>query len=145
VSYRPGDPIRPAKVQANGFGFGEIDLIAVAESDGDITITWANRNRDMEETTVYAWDDDGITPPAGVTTTVRVFTASGVLIGEQAGLTGESVVLDPYLYAGKTLVRVRVLAVDGDGNESIQGFDLMIRVGYGGWGLNWGFSWGGGS
>jgi len=145
VSNRPNDPIRPAKVRANGFGFGEIDLVSVAEADGDITITWANRNRDMEETTVYSWDDDGITPPVGVTTTIRIYSAGGTLIATHAGLTGESYVLDPYDYAGKTLVRVNVKAVDGDGNESIQGHDLLIRVGYGGWGLNWGFSWGGGS
>lgn len=145
VSLRPNLPNRPAKVRANGFGFGEIDLISVAESDGDITITWANRNRDMEETTVYGWDEDGITPPAGVTTTIRIYTASDVLIAEHTGLTGESYVLDPYDYAGKTLVRVNVRAVQADGDESIQGHDLMLRVGYGGWGLNWGFSWGGGS
>lgn len=145
VTNRPNNPIRPAKVQANGFGFGDIDLVSVAEADGDITITWANRNRDMEETTVYKWNDDGLTPPDGVTTTIRLYTAGGTLIATHAGLTGESYVLDPYDYAGKTLVRVNVKAVDGDGNESIQGHDLMIRVGYGGWGLNWGFSWGGGS
>jgi len=145
VSNRPTDPIRPAKVRANGTGFGEIDLIAVAEADGDITITWALRNRDMEETTVYGWDDDGLTPPAGVTTTVRIYSASDVLIATHAGITGESYVLNPYDYAGKTLIRVNVKAVDADGNESIQGHDLLIRVGYGGFGLNFGYTFGGGA
>jgi len=145
VSNRPTDPIRPAKVRANGTGFGEIDLIAVAEADGDITITWALRNRDMEETTVYGWDDDGLTPPAGVTTTVRIYSASDVLIATHAGITGESYVLSPYDYAGKTLIRVNVKAVDADGNESIQGHDLLIRVGYGGFGLNFGYTFGGGA
>lgn len=145
VSDRPNLPIRPAFVRVNGEGFGDIDLIATAEADGDITVTWANRNRDMEETRVYTWNEVGISPPAGVTTTVRLYTASGTLIAEHAGLAGESYLLDPYDYAGKTLVVVNVRAVDGDGNESLQGHDLRIRVGYGGFGLNFGYAFGGGA
>lgn len=144
ATNRPNLPTRPARVQLNGMGFGEINLIAVAEADGDITLTWANRNRDTEETRVLFWNDIGVTPPVGQTTTVRLYRSNGTLIREHAGLTGETYLLDPYDYAGKNLIRVHVTSSLA-GEESLQGYDLYARVGFGGWGLNWGYSWGGGA
>jgi len=154
ADLRPNRPIRPANVRINGFGYSDpsapIDLVAVAEADGDLTVEWANRNRDMEETRVFLWTEAGITPPTTVKTVVRLFTAAGTMFGEHFDLPGESYLLDPYEYSGKNLIRINVKAHSEDSNsaittESLQGYDLYVRVGYGGWGLNWGYSWGGGA
>lgn len=142
TNNRSNMPTRPAKVRINGFGFGDIDLVDVVEADGDLTVTWANRDRDLEETTVFKWDDDGVALPAGQTTIIRIFDQSDVLLATNSGLGGESHLLDPYDYLGSNLIRINVKSVIG-GEESLQGHNLSVKVGIGGWGLNWGYRWGG--
>lgn len=150
VTNRPHKPIRPANVQVNGFGFGEIDLVEHVTGGGDLTVTWANRNRNMEDTRVFRWGEPGVAAPAGVTTLLRLYTATGTLIREYENIEGETLTLDPYDLDGRTLIRINVKSMFEDSNsavveESLQGYDLMVRVGYGGHGLNHGFNHGGGA
>lgn len=148
LSNRPHLPTRPAAVRVNGVGYSTadapLDLVEHVEDDGEITVTWATRNRETEDSRLMKWDEASVTPPAGQTTTVRLYDPSNTLIAEYAGISGESLVLDPYDYAGRNLIRVNVTS-ELDGDESLQGHDIWVLVGLGGWGLNWGFAWGGGS
>lgn len=79
-------PYPPGRVQVNGQYFP-------ATASGDLTITWARRNR-VQQTAPQAprFTDADVTPEAGSTVTLRVYNAQtgGALIRTVTGLTGTS-------------------------------------------------------
>lgn len=79
-------PYPPGNVQINGQYFP-------ATASGDLTITWARRNR-VQQTAPQAprFTDADVTPEAGSTVTLRVYNAQtgGALIRTVTGLTGTS-------------------------------------------------------
>jgi hypothetical protein len=78
-------PYPPGNVKLNGAAYPA----AVA---GDITITWANRNRVTQTANVVKQTDGNITPETGQTTTIRVYggTSLTTLRKTFSGLTGTS-------------------------------------------------------
>jgi len=138
VSNRTFAPLRPADVKINSQPFGVVDAVGAPS----VTVTWANRNRSMEETRVYFWDDGDLTPPVGETTTIKIYDVLDNLIATDAGLTGVSHVLDAGDYAGYSTIKVRAYASLA-GEESIQGHEITVLVLEGGFGLQFGLNFGG--
>jgi len=139
LTNRASKPNRPGKVRINGTGFGLVDATSAANLD----ITWNTRNHELEDNVVIRWNDDAVTPPAGQTTTVRVFDSTGTTeLSEDAGLSGSSLTLAVSAYAGESILLVRVSSVLS-GEESLQYYELPVQIGLFGWGLSWGYAWGG--
>jgi hypothetical protein len=58
LTARPHLPLRPANVKINGTGFGSVAI----GSATSVTITWAMRNRLLEDTQVMEWTDGPVAP-----------------------------------------------------------------------------------
>lgn len=103
---------------------------------GDITITWANRNRVNQTVGVILQTDGNITPETGQTTTIRLYDQSGALRRTYSGLTGNSktwaladIIADGAGASGS--VRIEIESAR-DGYTSWQLHDITIdRAGYG--------------
>jgi hypothetical protein len=118
--YRPA---RPANVTVAGSYFDPVDVSNLT----NVPVTWATRNRLMEETVPLEWTETSIAPEAGQTTTVRLINAqTGVQITQYAGLTGTSMSFPRTAMGAATSVRVRVLSVR-DGIESLQAREIVIN------------------
>src|SRR5262249_15612025 len=73
LTARPWAPLRPANVQINGVGFGDVAL----GSATTLAITWATRNRETEEGQVVKWTDASVTPEYLQQTIVTVTDSDG--------------------------------------------------------------------
>lgn len=127
VTYAATDryhaPARPANVKVQGDLQGPVDMIGFS---GSVTVTWNNRNRLTEDTTVLQWTDGEVTPEVGQTTTIRlVDDLTGAAITEFTGLTGTSYSFAATARGSSDFVRVLVFAVR-DGIESIQGREILM-------------------
>lgn len=104
-SQRQARPYPPAHVQINGFDY------PMLAPTGDITLTWARRNRVLQADQIIDTAQSDIAPEDGQTTTVRIFgenDASLRVIDDIAGTdvtytgadeaddAGSAVVEDPY-------------------------------------------------
>lgn len=102
--YTPGEraylPLRPARVAvaaaigANPPGTPQVGFnfeypLGVTE----VHVEWANRNRATETSQVLSWDNPGVTPEFGQTTTLEIFRA-GAILRSVTGVTGESTVIN---------------------------------------------------
>lgn len=147
LSDRPWLPNRPANVAIDGVKFNTsatpVDKIGAPH----VTVSWANRNRLLEDSQVLAWADGTITPETGQTTTVEVLTADGLtVLATHSGLAGTSfnIPMGSFGAEGITLVRVSASRTDADGTaESLMGHGIYVLandvVGYGyGYGENYG-------
>jgi len=142
LSGRPHLPNRPANVKVGGQMFGTLDLSVSPPST--ISITWANRNRLLEDTQVIGWSEAAIVPEVGQTTTVSVYRTDGTLITTHNGITGSSFSLPLASFGGYAVGDVKVTA-KREGLESLQGAVVRVKVRPYGWGDNWGEDWGGGT
>lgn len=148
ISERPHLPIRPADVTVGGAAWDDpdnpLDLSDDSNSGGGaILVEWARRNRDTEDSSLLLWTDADITPPTGVTTTITVLALDRSTVWfVQDGEVGTSYNLLASEFDGPVGV-VRVTAKDSDGNESLQGHEITVRVRDGGYGFAYGFNYGG--
>lgn len=136
-AYRP---FRPANVTVGGVSF------AVREYSGTppatVPITWANRNRLMEDQVVRRWAEGNVTPEVGQTTTVRCFAAgTSVPISEYTGLTGTSFEVPFGDISAYSLVDIEVSA-SRDGFESLQNIKQTVFLNFPGYGNNYGNNYG---
>lgn len=137
LSDRPWLPNRPADVKAFGEAWSsEAEPIdATARPDPWVTVTWANRNRLLEDTQVLAWTDATVTPETGQTTTIEVRTVGDVLMTTHAGLSGTSFDVPDASFGSETFVRLRVYSerTDDDGDfVSLQFFEHWVQLAPGG-------------
>lgn len=143
-SERPYLPHRPANVQVGGNGFNA----AVYEEDAPggipalVPVTWANRNRLLEDGTAPRWNDATVTPEVGQTTTVEVWSLdTNSVVVSAPGLTGTSYDIDTSTLTDYRFYEVRVYSVR-DGFESLmtvtRGLEI-VRLGYGN---NYGYDYG---
>lgn len=149
ISERPHLPNRPANVRVLGEAWDEPSsppsLLDDSNSAGGlIDITWARRNRDYEDSTLLRWTDGDIAPPAGVVTRISVYALDRTTLWFTADTleADTSYNLDPAEFDGPVGV-VRVTSVDADGNESLQGHEITVRVRSGGYGFDYGLNYGG--
>lgn len=115
VDSRVTRPTRPANVKMN-----TILLEPVLLAGASLDVTWATRNRTLEDTVVYGWTDGSVAAEPGVTTSVRWYDNTGTLIDEVTGITGESQIIDLTSAFGNDFVTVEVTAVNADDEDSWQ-------------------------
>ena len=133
LSDRPWLPNRPANVTAYGEAWSDQSnrIDATGRTDPWVTVTWANRNRLMEDSQVLSWTDGTMTPETGQTTTIEVLNAAGTLLTTHEGLTGTSFDVPDASFAGESIVRLRVYSErsDADGDfVSLQYFEHWLEV-----------------
>lgn len=122
VSNRPHAPLRPANVKVNGVGFGPVPIGSAANID----VTWATRNRLLEDTQVLNWTTGPVTPEYRQETVVRFLDFSGALIAEYDGFWDQNGYSFPTAYFAKyASVTVEVVA-RRDGVESLTGHRITI-------------------
>lgn len=169
-------PYRPANVKLETIRFGLLD-----ESQGrrtrldpsddtweprewTVRISWANRNRKMEDSVVRRWTDGDVTPEDGQTTTILIFGSSRTSAGGSggsmgpppgtaphpwgeiariSGLTGTSFDLDIYDYTMQFEDLAIQVMSERDGLESLQGVVIDLSLYIKGYGSDWGYAWGG--
>ena len=148
ISERPHLPIRPADVRVAGEQWDDpLDPVNLSDDSnsggGVVPVTWARRNRDSEDSTLLRWTDGDITPPTGVTTTIAVLALDRTTVWfTQDGEAGVSYNINASEFEGAVGV-VRVTSKDADGNESLQGHEITVRVRSGGYGFDYGLNYGG--
>ncbi len=137
---RPHLPFRPSDLRIEGVaGFGTYTYVVLP---ADISISWKNRNRTMEDTVAILWADPTVTGETDQTTTVRVRDTGGVVIIEYPGLTGTTYdipvadVIGSSVYAYIEVVSVR------DGLESLQYQSRLVELPAEGYGIGYGIYYG---
>lgn len=139
IDSRQARPYPPARVQLNGEYFP-------AAIDGELTISWAHRDRTLQLDVLVPWTDSDIGPEPGTTYTLELYSETGSLVKTVTGITGNSYtwateLADSSLTRFNSAVRVRLWSVR-DGLDSHQVFDYTCdRAGYG---LHYGKYYGGG-
>ncbi len=142
IAARQNRPYPPAKIRING-GYNP-GLVS-----GEITITWAHRNRLQQTVSLLAQDDDSVTPEDGVTYNINVYKnlVSPVLCRSVTGLTGTSYTypIDEELAdCGGTVTYLSLeIFCSRDGLNSLQKHRFTFERIYTGWGFDWGNNWGG--
>jgi hypothetical protein len=135
-------PHRPANVQINGQGFGS--AIYLTGPYPDIIVTWARRNRLVEDSgSPPNWNDPDITPEAGQTTHIVLTSVLGDVIETYTDLAGTSFTIPEadILEGGGCFVDVYAKR---DGLLSFQAARRYVQLGaVEGWGYDWGNNWGG--
>lgn len=142
LTERPFMPFRPANVKVDGVAFGK-KTYADNPSDG-VPVTWANRNRTMEDAVVRRWSEADVQVEDGQTTTIRVLAAADrSVLTEHAGLTGTSFTVPLVSFNGESGTIIQVTS-ERDGFESLQGHEIAVAMpGSGGYGMNYGSHYGG--
>ena len=112
---------------------------------GDLTVTWARRDRTQQIAYLVQQFDADIGPEPGVTYTVRIRDRNDTLVHTASGIAGTDFVWDvatAAANAGALGDRISVeISAERDGLESWQPqARVMDRAGYG---LRWGQYWGG--
>lgn len=149
ISERPALPLRPANVRVLGEQWDDpVDPASTVDLSNSaaefVSVTWANRNKDTEDSTLLRWTDGNVTPPDGVfaRVTVLALDRTTVWFTHDTAVGDVSYDIDPAEFDGPVGV-VRVTSVDGDGNESLQGHEITARVRLGGFGFDFGENFGG--
>ncbi|TCS71193.1 putative tail protein [Sulfuritortus calidifontis] len=138
LTGRQALPYPPGRIRLNG----QIEPVVVA---GDLTVTWAHRDRTQQTAYLVQQDEGDIGPELGVTYTVRIRNRSNVLVRTETGLLGTTYLWTAAvgaLDAGALGDRITVeISAERDGLSSWQPqVRVMDRAGYG---LRWGQYWGG--
>lgn len=141
VSARPHLPNRPANVTVNGQAFQASDTAIDGSALASVPITWANRNRTLEDSQILRWSDGTIPPEPGQTTSVIVMSLDRTIIVAYRGLLGTTYDLSLAELNGVGTIIVRVES-ERDGLESLQAAEFRIRIASG-YGLGYGYNYGG--
>jgi hypothetical protein len=131
-------PYPPGRIRING----DIDPETVS---GDITLTWAHRDRTQQTAYVVQQDEGDIGPELGVIYTVRIRNRVGSTVHTEPGLIGTAFIWSAAVAAAEAGAlgdRITVeITAERDGLSSWQPqVRGMERTGYG---LRWGQYWGG--
>lgn len=136
---RPYLPQRPANVQVDGTGFGEVSY---DPEPVDITVTWANRNRLTEDVIFLDWTAAGVTVEDGQTVEIDIVDVGGTVIHTETVTSGETVTLPIAVFGVGGNARVRVYAVR-DGLRSFQAHEITVLFpARGGYGISYGQQYG---
>jgi hypothetical protein len=141
LNERPHLPNRPANVQVEGDLWGPVIL---PDSTTEVTVTWANRNRLMEETQIRSWTEGNVAPEDGQTTVIQVVDQAGTVVTEHADLAGTTFDIPIASFGSLARGNVRVIARRDD-LDSLQGMEITVVLGdQFGWGFDYGNNYGGG-
>ncbi len=141
VAGRPHKPFRPANLGIDGdTGF---DVKTYDPAPATLAVTWANRNRALEEDSTLAWNAASVSPESGQTTTIRVLDAQGTVIETITNLTGTSYTLTVTASMQEYGMEFIELRSVRDGIESLQAARRQVHLIGRGWAYNWDNDWGG--
>ncbi|MCL6619130.1 MAG: phage tail protein [Thermomonas hydrothermalis] len=138
LTGRQARPYPPGRIRLNG----QREPAVVA---GDLTLTWAHRDRTQQTAYLVRQDEGDIGPEPGTTYTVRIRDRNGVLVRTQSGIAGTTWTWDVASAAADAgsagdTVTIEIEA-ERDGLSSWQAQTRTTeRAGYG---LRWGQYWGG--
>lgn len=122
LTARPHLPNRPANVKINGSSFGPVAY----DGGTEIAVTWATRNRTLEDGIVYRWTDGPVAPEHAQGTVVRVFDNTGTVVYEETGLwTQTERILPAVWFYRYPWVRIEVSARRQD-LDAIQAYSLTL-------------------
>lgn len=140
LTERPWLPLRPANVFVEGEQFvEEIDATELEE----INVSWATRNRLLEDSQVLPWWEDSVTPEDGQTTTVELRKMNNDLIDSITGLTTEGTTIPVDAFGPVAKAKIVVKSVR-DGLESLQNYEQVVKLAEGeGYGYFYGYNYGG--
>lgn len=141
---RPYCPFRPANVEINGTMFTMLTFSERAPGGvpANLTATWSNRDRTVEDTIAARWDEGNVTPEAGQTTTIRVVSeVSGDVVYEETGITGTTATIPTASLTDGRFYGIRFYA-ERDGFESIQYAEHRIEIVRFGYGAQYGYNYG---
>lgn len=139
---RPTLPIRPANVKLNGVAFGTVSLAVGVTT---LALTWAHRNRLLEDVAILPWTGGSLTPEAGTTYVVEAdaYDPAGALLAAKWFNTDVGLVDHYTIDLGVTpaptdtlTIITRVYAMRG-GEKSWQAFESTCTV-VSGFGLGFG-------
>ncbi|WP_207899559.1 phage tail protein [Sulfuritortus calidifontis] len=138
LTGRQARPYPPGRIRING-------QREPAVAAGDLTLTWAHRDRTQQTAYLVQQDEGDIGPEPGTTYTVRLRDRNGTLVRTQSGLSGTTWtwgVASSATDAGPAGDTVTVeIEAERDGLSSWQAQTRTTeRAGYG---LRWGQFWGG--
>jgi len=117
VSERPHRPFRPADCDLDAAGFDLLVYDDPTTAPSQMTASWANRNRLLEDVVANKWDDASIAGEVGQDTTIRVRDLAGVLIVEYTGEAGTTKVIPFVDLAGEERGYVEFIAVNAIGES----------------------------
>lgn len=123
MSARPHAPLRPAKVQVNGTGYGEVDATGAAE----LVVSWATRNRLFEDGMIVPWGDGPVTPEYLQKTILTVYREDETKMWQHAWLWTEDDFTIPIAWVQEEQrVFIRVSS-EREGIASIQSYGLWVK------------------
>ena len=140
---RPHLPLRPANCKVDGVSFGEdkTQLTNYGPRKATIDLSWARRNRLMEDRIFRRWDDVDVSPEIDQTTVIFAIGSRGNRQVIQ-GLTGTSHSIDVWLTGQDEKWTFRFFSMR-DGLLSLQGHELEINLYPKGFGSDYGYYFGG--
>ena len=126
VGQRATRPTRPANVEVEGNGTGFVDL--TASLSANIDVTWSQRNRLTETTTILEWDDATISPESGQDNNVVVLASNHTtVLDTNTGISGTSFSQDTSVFTGNYVYIV--VTSTRDTFDSLQGFETIVQTG----------------
>lgn len=137
LSDRPWLPNRPAKVEVAGVRFNTVNqpVDMIARVDPWVTISWANRNRLLEDSQVLEWTDATMTPETGQTTGIRVIAEDGTTVLDTiTGIGGTTHDVPDASFGLEAVVLIQPFGErsDGDGDfVSLQAHGVWVQVALG--------------
>lgn len=138
LTGRQARPYPPGRIRLNG----QTEPAVVA---GDLTLTWAHRDRTQQTAYLVRQDEGDIGPEPGTTYGVRLRDRDGTLVRSETRLTGNTWTWDvasAALDAGVAGDRVTV-EIEAE-REGLSSWQAQVRtVDRAGYGLRWGQYWGG--
>ncbi|MDR7062008.1 MULTISPECIES: phage tail protein [unclassified Sphingopyxis] len=132
-------PYPPGNVKVDG-----TSIFSLIGEYAEPVITWAHRDRVMQEDAHVGHGEPSIGPEPGATYNLRLYDLDDNLIRNTTGLTTDTWTYDAAMQAADSapsVVRVE-LETERDGHVSWQHYSFLVIL-KGGWGYGWGFNWGG--
>lgn len=138
LTGRQARPYPPGRIRING----QTEPAVVA---GDLTITWAHRDRTQQTAYLVRQDEGHIGPETGVTYVVTVKDRDGVIAHTETGIAGSSWTWDLATAAADAgpqgdAITIEIVAERGGYDSWKPQTRSVQRAGYG---LRWGQYWGG--
>jgi hypothetical protein len=132
MSERPWLPSRPANVTIDSVKFNTAATAVDMIGETVVPVTWANRNRLLEDAIVLTWTDATVTPETGQTTTITVLKADETtVLATHTGLIGTSYNVPVSDFGSEVvgLIKVSASRTDSDGTfDSLQAHGIWVRV-----------------
>jgi len=124
LTARPHLPLRPANVKINGNAWGSFDGAAAT----DFVVTWATRNRLLEDGQVVRWTAGAVGPEYTQGTVLTVYDQGGNMVFEQPNIWTETEwTLPKAWFARYSAITVKVTSRRTDLDlDSLQGHSITI-------------------